>query len=57
MLSLGHMHGCIKKLINSRDEESLESLSKFLTTVGKDLEQETMEKMKPLSFSEAKSRV
>ncbi len=40
------MHECIKKLLRSKDEESLESLSRLLTTVGKDLEAETNEKMK-----------
>ena len=57
MLTQRIMHGCIKKLIASKDEESLESLSKLLTTIGKDLEQETAEKLKVLTIDDAKSQV
>ena len=57
MLTGKIMHGCIKKLVNSKDEESLESLSKLLTTVGKDLEQETDAKLNSMSISDAKAQV
>jgi hypothetical protein len=41
MLSSRIMHECIKKLLKLRDEESLESLCKLFTTVGKNLDAET----------------
>ena len=52
MLTARIMHECIKKLLKSKDEESLESLSRLLTTVGKDLEAETNEKMKAAKSQE-----
>lgn len=45
MLTARIMHGCVKKLLCSTDEESLECLCRLLTTVGKDLESETNEKL------------
>ncbi len=41
MLTVRIMHECVKRLIRSVDEESLECLCGLLTTVGKDLENET----------------
>merc|ERR1719278_121047 len=35
------MHECVKKLLMTTDEESLECLCRLVTTVGKDLEEET----------------
>jgi len=45
MLTARIMHGCVKKLLTSTDEESLECLCRLLTTFGKDLEAETNEKL------------
>ena len=45
MLTARIMHGCVTKLLTSTDEESLECLCRLLTTVGKDLEAETKEKL------------
>ena len=47
MLTVRIMHGCLVKLIKDpTDEESLESMAGLLTTVGKDLEAETRERLK-----------
>ena len=51
------MHSCIKRLLKTTDEESLESLSKLLTTIGKDLDLETSEKLKSISKSDAIAQV
>lgn len=40
MLSEGIMHDCIRKLLKTRDEESLECLCTVLSTVGKNLDNE-----------------
>lgn len=58
MLTARIMHECIKKLIKTTDEESLECMCRLLTTVGKDLEQETNERIsKASSVEEAKRMV
>merc|ERR1719233_1168059 len=41
MLTARIMHECVKKLLMTADEESLECLCRLVTTVGKDLEEET----------------
>jgi len=41
MLTARIMHECVKKLLMTTDEESLECLCRLVTTVGKDLEEET----------------
>lgn len=41
MLTGGIMHRCVQNLVKCIDEESLECLCKLLTTVGKNLENET----------------
>ena len=41
MLTARIMHECVKKLLKTTDEESLECLCRLLTTVGQDLENET----------------
>lgn len=41
MLTARIMHECVKKLLKQTDEESLECLCRLLTTVGKDLDEET----------------
>jgi len=41
MLTARIMHECVKKLLKLTDEESLECLCRLLTTVGKDLDEET----------------
>ena len=47
MLTPKIMHGCVTKLIKDpTDEEALECLAGLLTTVGKDLEKDTNEKVK-----------
>ena len=45
MSSARIMHQCVKKLLSSKDEESLESLGRLFKTIGKDLENETNERM------------
>jgi hypothetical protein len=45
MLSGRIMHQCVKKLLGSKDEESLESLCRLFTTIGKDLDSETNERI------------
>lgn len=58
MLSGKIMHQCIKKLISDKDEESLESLCRLFTTIGKDLELETKGKFDIASdIAEVKSQV
>lgn len=57
MLTAKIMHECIKKLLKSSDEESLECLSRLLTTVGKDLEQETNIKFKSATNQEEMKRM
>ena len=47
MLTVKIMHECVRKLIKDpTDEESLECMAGLLTTVGKDLDLETKEKMR-----------
>lgn len=41
MLTARIMHECVKKLLKTTDEESLECLCRLLTTVGQDLDTET----------------
>ncbi|XP_040578208.1 eukaryotic translation initiation factor 4 gamma 1 isoform X2 [Lepeophtheirus salmonis] len=41
LLTIQIMHGCINELLTSHDDESLESLCRLLTTVGKKVENET----------------
>merc|ERR1719430_2324668 len=41
MLTARIMHECVKKLLMTSNEESLECLCRLVTTVGKDLEEET----------------
>ena len=38
MLTENIMHNCIMSLFRGRDDESLESLCRLLTTIGKDLD-------------------
>ncbi len=45
MLTARIMHECVQKLLKYDDEESLECLCRLLTTVGKDLELETNQKL------------
>lgn len=40
MLTEPIMHECVFKLLNSKDEESLECLCKLLRTIGKELDSE-----------------
>lgn len=40
MLTEGIMHDCIRRLLRSRDEESLECLCRLLTTIGCDLDKD-----------------
>ena len=58
MLTARIMHECIKKLIKTTDEESLECMCRLLTTVDKDLELETIDRInKAPSVDEAKKMV
>ena len=58
MLTARTMHQCIEKLIKTTDEESLECMCRLLTTVGKDLELETSDRIsKANSADEAKKMV
>merc|ERR1711915_692059 len=41
MLTARIMHECVKRLLLNADEESLECMCRLLTTVGKDLHDET----------------
>ena len=41
MLTARVIHECVKRLLKEIDEESLESLCRLLTTLGKELELET----------------
>ena len=45
MLTAKIMHECVQKLLKCVDEESLECLCRLLTTVGKNLEFETQERL------------
>uniref|UniRef100_A0A8C7E730 Eukaryotic translation initiation factor 4 gamma 1 n=1 Tax=Naja naja TaxID=35670 RepID=A0A8C7E730_NAJNA len=45
MLTEAIMHDCVVKLLKNHDEESLECLCRLLTTIGKDLDFEKMEKI------------
>lgn len=57
MLTARIMHECVKKLIASTDEESLECLCRLLTTVGKDLEAETNDKIAKGKTEDIKKQV
>jgi translation initiation factor 4G len=57
MLTARIMHECLRKLIATTDEESLECLCRLLTTVGKDLEAETDERLRVITKEEAKNMV
>jgi len=46
MLTARIMHECVKKLLTTTDEESLECLCRLVTTVGQDLDAETTAKLK-----------
>ena len=45
MLTARIMHECVKKLLKTTDEESLECLCRLLTTVGQVLDQETKQRL------------
>ena len=45
MLTSRIMHECVKKLLKTTDEESLECLCRLLTTVGQELDNETNAKL------------
>ena len=45
MVTARIMHECVKKLLKTRDEESLECLCRLLTTVGQVLDQETKQRL------------
>jgi len=45
MLTARIMHECIKRLLMTKDEESLERLCMLLNTIGKDLEEETSSRL------------
>merc|ERR1719445_2217660 len=45
MVTVRIMHECVKKLLKTRDEESLECLCTLLTTVGQVLDQETKQRL------------
>ena len=45
MLTARIMHECVIKLLKAKDEESLECLCRLLSTVGKDLETETLQRL------------
>ena len=40
MLTEGIMHDCIRRLLRSQDEESLECLCRLLATIGCDLDKD-----------------
>ncbi|KAK4879112.1 hypothetical protein RN001_007258 [Aquatica leii] len=48
MLTVDIMMRCLKKLLNTKDEESLECFCKLLTTVGKELQSNKKENLQPL---------
>merc|ERR1719430_1741205 len=45
MLTARIIHECVKKLLMTSNEESLECLCRLVTTVGKELEEETNERL------------
>ena len=45
MLTARIMHECVKRLLKEADEETLECLCRLLTTVGKELEAETKQRL------------
>lgn len=45
MLTAKIMHECVQKLLKCVDEESLECLCRLLSTIGKNLEDETIKRM------------
>jgi len=45
MLTARIMHECVKKLLTTTDEESLECLCRLVTTVGQDLDTETQNRL------------
>ena len=50
MLTETIMHNCIVQLFRTRDEDSLESLCRLLTTIGKDLDHVKGKVRSTLSF-------